>query len=47
VIKSHKEYLEDKPQEAELYREMEEAVQAARLAAQPKSHNFTLRRVLK
>jgi hypothetical protein len=47
VIKSHKEYLEDKPQEAELYREMGEAVQAARLAAQPKSHNFTLRRLLK
>ena len=47
VIKSHKEYLEDKPQEAALYREMGEAVQAARLAAQPKSHNFTLRRVLK
>ena len=47
VIKSHKEYLQDKPQEAELYREMEEAVQSARLAAQPKSHNFTLRRLLK
>jgi hypothetical protein len=47
VIKSHKEYLEDKPKEAELYREMEEAMQAARLAAQPKSHEFSLRRLLK
>jgi lysophospholipase L1-like esterase len=47
VIKSHKEYLEDKPQEAELYREMEKAVQASRLAAQPKSHEFILRRLLK
>jgi lysophospholipase L1-like esterase len=47
VIKSHKEYLQDKPKEAELYREMEEAMQAARLAAQPKSHEFSLRRLLK
>ena len=47
VIKSHKEYLEDKPKEAELYREMGEAMQAARLAAQPKSHEFSLRRLLK
>ena len=38
-------YLENKKREAELCRSMDAAVNAARLAAQPKPHAFTLRRV--
>lgn len=44
VFESHKQYLEFKPQEKELYREMEVVVNAARLVAQPKPHKFTLSR---
>jgi lysophospholipase L1-like esterase len=44
VIKeAHQQYLATKPQEAELWREVEQTLAAARLAAQPKPHEITLR----
>jgi len=45
VAESHRQYLRDKPREAELRRELDEAMGAARLAAQPQSREFRLVRV--
>jgi len=47
IKEAHREYLEFKPREAELHRAVDAAMNAARLAAQPKPHEFTLRRVHK
>jgi hypothetical protein len=44
VAKMKQGYLERKTIEAELHRDVENATNAARLAAQPKPHLFTLRR---
>ena len=44
-VQLKKNYLEAKPREAELKRELETAVAAARQAAQTKPHEFVLRRV--
>jgi hypothetical protein len=45
-VQLKKNYLEAKPREAELKRELETAVAAARQAAQTKPHEFVLRRVV-
>lgn len=47
IKEAHREYLEFKPREAELHRAVDAAMNAARLAAQPKPREFTLRRVHK
>lgn len=46
VKEAHRQYLECKPREGELLREVEDAVQTARKVALPKPHIFTLRRII-
>jgi len=45
VAGQQKEYLKLKPMESELPRQMQEALAAARVAAQPKAHRFKLHRI--
>jgi lysophospholipase L1-like esterase len=45
VLKDHKEYVEFKPQEESLRRDLKEAIHAARAAAQPIAHKFSIQPV--